>query len=41
VPFPVSRFKRSVVGEQTSGEGCSNGRLATLTESKALSFFAA
>jgi len=33
VPFPPRRSERRVGGEQTSGEGCSNGRPMTLTES--------
>ena len=33
VPFPPGREERNVVREQTSGEGCSNGRPMTLTES--------
>jgi hypothetical protein len=33
VPFPLRDEERNVVREQTSGEGCSNGRPLTLTES--------
>ncbi len=33
MPFPPRQSERRVGGEQTSGEGCSNGRPVTLTES--------
>ena len=38
MPLPPRRSERRVLIEQTSGEGCSNGRPETLTESGALSF---